>query len=63
MSGVRIEEALRRIADRFRALAPSERTGSVTLHFARGEIRKVEWRTLDDAEEWGGSVAERREDE
>jgi len=58
----RTEEALRRIAKRLRMLPPSERTGSVTLHFARGEIRKVEWRTLDDAEEWDDTVAERHED-
>lgn len=54
----RTEEALRRIAERLRSLPESERTGSVTLHFAGGEVRKVEWRTLDNADAWDGTLAE-----
>lgn len=50
----RLDEALRRIAKRLRSLPKSEHTGSVTIHFAAGRIRKIEWRTLDDAESWRG---------
>lgn len=44
-------ESFRRVLDDFLRLDESK-NGSVTVHFQHGRVRRVEWRTFDDAESW-----------
>lgn len=45
-------EAFLRALEEFLQMSP-EKTGSVTIHFSRGRrVRKVEWRAIDDADQW-----------
>ena len=40
------------VEERLSLLPESEHTGSLEVHFQNARVRKVRWRTDDDADEW-----------
>lgn len=44
------------ILSRFLSLPKSKDSGSVTIHFHAGKVKRVEWRYIEDVESWDRSA-------
>ncbi len=54
-----VRKVLQEIVDARLGLLPvSEHTGHLYVHFKAGRVRTVEWRTLDNPDEGGGTERE-----